>query len=104
VGNHFACELQIDKRSAAPFGGRLVMFPNKKAAKVNAAREAVEWLIANNYMGHDGPPAKKKRKNGSSVTAVIGSDATVEIKRDASFAQKVNGKPVFRTIGERSEL
>ncbi|KAH0543007.1 hypothetical protein FGG08_002615 [Glutinoglossum americanum] len=90
MGTQFACELKIDQRPSAPFGGRHVTFLNKKAAKANAAHEALEWLIENGYMGREGPPSKRKRKGGSSGTAAIGPGATVEIKRDARFAQKVN--------------
>ncbi|KAI9777543.1 MAG: hypothetical protein M1839_008837 [Geoglossum umbratile] len=89
VGNLFACELVIDKRVSAPFGGRYTKFPSKRAAKTNAAREAVEWLTANNFMGPQGPPTKKKRKGGSISQVAPESGMIVEIKRTANFAQKV---------------
>ncbi|KAH0563074.1 hypothetical protein GP486_002355 [Trichoglossum hirsutum] len=99
VGNQFACELVIDKHYA-PFGGCLVKFPSKKAAKANAARKAVEWLIANNYMGPEGPPTRKRRKGSggggtAAVTTTMGpTGVVVEIKRNTSYLQKVNGKPI----------
>jgi hypothetical protein len=94
VGNLFACEVVIDKHAPALFGSRYSTFPTKKAAKANAAREAVQWLMANNFMGPQGPLAKKKRKSGSSGLGAVmpESGTTVEIKRVASFTQKVTGK------------
>ncbi|KAI9771174.1 MAG: hypothetical protein M1840_002525 [Geoglossum simile] len=86
VGNLFACEVVIDQCSSSPFGGRYSTFSNKKAAKTNAAREAVQWLTENNSMGPQGP-ARKKRKSGAVMPE---SGTTVEINRVTNFTQKVN--------------
>ncbi|KAH7065521.1 hypothetical protein B0J12DRAFT_734830 [Macrophomina phaseolina] len=55
------CILPAD-RPGEPFGGRDLLFNSKKAAKANAAREAVRWLRAQDRMPKKGHPTKKKIK------------------------------------------
>lgn len=51
------------------FGGRNVLFNSKKAAKTNAAREAVRWLRAAGCMPKKGHPTKKKMKAAQMMAA-----------------------------------
>ncbi|KAK7720661.1 hypothetical protein SLS57_005440 [Botryosphaeria dothidea] len=55
------CIMQGD-RPDEPFGGRNVLFNSKKAAKTNAARDAVRWLREQDRMPKKGHPTKKKMK------------------------------------------
>ncbi|KAI9882824.1 MAG: hypothetical protein M1823_005422 [Watsoniomyces obsoletus] len=50
-GTTHACECIIDQRRDQPFGGRDRKFGNKKAAKMNAAKEAWGWLEENGWLG-----------------------------------------------------
>ncbi|KAF2139992.1 uncharacterized protein K452DRAFT_289380 [Aplosporella prunicola CBS 121167] len=60
IGSRFACECAFAPRASQPFGTREELFPNKKSAKTNAAREAVEWLRSQGMMPERGHPSKKK--------------------------------------------
>ncbi|KAF4545638.1 putative double-stranded rna-binding protein [Lasiodiplodia theobromae] len=51
------------------FGGRNILFNSKKAAKTNAAREAVRWLRAAGCMPKKGHPTKKKMKAAQMMAA-----------------------------------
>lgn len=46
VDSSFACTCTIPARPSSPFGSLLTPFPNKKAARTNAAREAMQFLIS----------------------------------------------------------
>ncbi|OJD35485.1 double-stranded rna-binding protein [Diplodia corticola] len=59
-----------------PFGGRNVLFNSKKAAKTNAAREAVHWLRQTGRMPKTGHPTKKKMKAAAMATAGAGMPAS----------------------------
>ncbi len=65
-------------------------FPSKKGAQANAAREAVEYLIANGDLNPDG--STKSRKKVKLGTAVRIQGKGLEVKKESSYAQKVNGK------------
>ncbi|MCJ1374063.1 hypothetical protein MMC20_005293, partial [Loxospora ochrophaea] len=102
LGSSFACECSLPSyRPTAPFGNRSKPFPNKKAAKTNAAREAVSWLIQQGHLEPDGSIKRKKLKMGAGpVTAgPVGEGKKVESGRagggestgaEKSWAQKVN--------------
>ncbi|MCJ1225681.1 hypothetical protein MMC12_002330 [Toensbergia leucococca] len=87
VGTSYACECAIDARPTAPFGSKTQPFSTKKAARTHAAKEAMHWLIQNGHTNPDGSArARKKLKLGAAVR-VEGN--TLEVKRDATFTQKV---------------
>lgn len=68
-------------------------FPSKKAARTNAAKEAVQYLIEAGDLNPDGSTkARKKVKLG---TAVRIKGKGLEVKQDTTYAQKVNGIPPF---------
>lgn len=50
----FAFTVEIAE-SSLKFGGEVLSFSNKKDAKAYAAKKAIDWLIANNYMPSNGP-------------------------------------------------
>ncbi len=121
VGINYACECLIPKRPDAPFGSRTAVFPNKKAARANAAREALLWLGENGYAGlttgADGTlvvvnlGGGKRKKGKGGVTGVVatemegtdkGASANASASADAagsivgggkekSFTARVNG-------------
>ncbi|KAI9719285.1 MAG: hypothetical protein M1812_003615 [Candelaria pacifica] len=98
VGLQFACETTIDKRPDEPFGGRDNAFPSKKAAKANAAREAVLWLQGNGHMSEAGPMKKKQKIGGAILADGPGAISRITKKETMSNAQKVNGlnSPEYR--------
>lgn len=57
---------------------------------MNAAREAVEHLIANGDLNPDG--STRSRKKVKLGTAVRIQGKGLEVKKESSYAQKVNGK------------
>lgn len=70
LGSSYSMEVTISDRPNEPFGSRNSLFNSKKAAKVNAAREAVRWLRENEHM-----PEKDHRSNdGPWVAATISSN------------------------------
>ena len=73
-----------------PFGSKTLAFSNKKAARNNAAKEAMQYLIAAGLTNPDG--TVKARKKGKAGTSVKIEGKGLEVKRDATYAQKVNGK------------
>ncbi|OCK84527.1 hypothetical protein K432DRAFT_288747 [Lepidopterella palustris CBS 459.81] len=87
IGNSFSCETEIPERPGHVFGGKSQIFANKKGARFNAAREAVEWLRAEGFFPESGP-VRKKKANGNNP----GSSTSGEGKIDTtggSYAQKV---------------
>ena len=66
------------------------MFSTKKAARVNAAKQAVEYLISEGELNSDG--STKARKKIAAGTAVRMEGKGLKVSRDLSYAQKVNGK------------
>lgn len=53
VDLNWTCELSIPWCPVA-FGGRNATFQKKQAAKADAAKKAVEWLLENGIMGKNG--------------------------------------------------
>ncbi|KAI9754774.1 MAG: hypothetical protein M4579_004559 [Chaenotheca gracillima] len=98
VGSQFACEVRIPERPEPEpsFGGRNVVFPNKKAAKLNAAREACEWLRREGHLrrpsaavgsGQSGTALKMPAAGLANCAKVDGK--VITLARGATFAQKV---------------
>ena len=82
------------------------MFSSKKAARVNAAKQAVEHLISEGELNPDGSTkARKKTMVGAPVGAAVGAAVRMEgkglklkVSRNSSYAQKVNGKLEVTTV------
>ena len=82
------------------------MFSSKKAARVNAAKQAVEHLISEGELNPDGSTkGRKKTTVGAPVGAAVGAAARMEgkglklkVSRSSSYAQKVNGKLEVTTV------
>lgn len=106
LGLNYACECLVSKRPDAPFGSRSTPFPNKKAARANAAREALLWLQENGYaklttgpdgtmvVSNNGNGKKRKGKSGGmGIVAEIESvdDEGKDVGKERSFAARVNG-------------
>lgn len=89
VGSAYASECTIPSRPEQPFGSKENLFPSKKGARANAAKEAVEYLIAAGELNPDG--STKGRKKVKIGTAVRIQGKGLEVKKESSFAQKVNG-------------
>ena len=88
IGLLFACECIIPGRDQ-PFGGKENGFSTKKAARTNAAREAVEFLISAGLLNEDGSiKSRKKAKPGSTVK--FESNA-LRVEKSATYSQRVSG-------------
>ncbi|KAI9682178.1 MAG: hypothetical protein M1817_000232 [Caeruleum heppii] len=74
------------------FGGRSVPFPNKKAAKRNAAKEAYTWLVEQGVVDGDGEGLTKKEKG--KAKGPLSDEAKLAELMDtssgATYAQRVN--------------
>ncbi|MCJ1266273.1 hypothetical protein MMC22_006156 [Lobaria immixta] len=87
VGGGFGCTCTIPL-SPDPFGSASEFFSSKKAARNNAAKEAMKYLIDQGHVNPDGSvKAKKKAKLG---TAVKVEGKKLEVNRDTTYAQRVN--------------
>ncbi|KAL8939565.1 MAG: hypothetical protein Q9216_003296, partial [Gyalolechia sp. 2 TL-2023] len=88
---NFACTCTIPSSPSQPFGSSTAPFPNKKAARANAAKEAVQHLISTGELNSDGSAkARKKVKVGSGGPTVKVEASGVEVKKNASYAARVN--------------
>lgn len=90
AGNSFACICQIPSHPTH-FGDREIAFPSKKAARVNAAREAMQHIIAQGLTEPDGSLKSKKKVKLGTAVKVEGNGSGA--KKSTSYSQKVNGKP-----------
>ena len=90
-GPTFACICEIPGTPTI-FGSKDNGFTNKKAARTNAAREAMQHIIAQGLTNSDGSlkSNKKKAKFGTAIK-VQGTDSVA--KKSTTYAQKVNGRP-----------
>lgn len=108
VGTLFACTCLISLHPT-PFGSESVVFTSKKAARMNAAREAMEFLISFGYATSDGklgpnlkpeksstPAVSKRSKTGTKSGVSVDAIALVLNNIDAPFTQKVNGELSYR--------
>ena len=90
IGMSFGCTCQIPGYPT-PFGSASTPFSSKKAARTNAAKEAMKFLITAGLTEPDGSPKpKKKLKLGTAVRIEKGGG--LGVKKNATFCQKVNGK------------
>ena len=87
LGLSFACTVQIPSHSTT-FGSVSDPFPTKKAARSNAAREAVHFLISQDLTNSDGTP-KARNKKIKLGTAVRIDQRGMEVMRGTSWAQRV---------------
>jgi hypothetical protein len=72
------------------FGSANPNFTGKKSARANAAKEAVEHLIATGEINPDGSTkARKKVKVGAAVRI---EGRGLEVKKGSSYAQRVQGR------------
>lgn len=95
VGIQFACELEISQGPDEPFGSKRKAFGSKKAARSNAAKEAIEWLRANNYMDDNGPPKRKKAKNPTMILNSDEASSSGKAEGEMSYAQQVTGTSTY---------
>ncbi|KAL9041972.1 MAG: hypothetical protein Q9180_000920 [Flavoplaca navasiana] len=94
LGLSFACTCSIPSTdgSSMPLvlGSPTTPFSNKKAARNNAAKAAVQHLISIGELNADGScKAKKKVKLGAGPTVKVEAKG-IEVKKDASYANRVN--------------
>ena len=90
-GTLFACTCQIPSHPT-PFGSSHTAFPNKKAARANAAQEAMQHIISQGLTHSDGSlKTKKKAKVGTAIAINVEDNASVGLKIMTS-SQKVNGR------------
>ncbi|KAL9604260.1 MAG: hypothetical protein Q9219_000658 [cf. Caloplaca sp. 3 TL-2023] len=91
LGLQFACTCTIPSCPSDTFGSSTVAFPNKKAARTNAAKEAIKHLVSIGEVNPDGSPkVRKKVKVGAGGPTVRVEANGVEVKRDATYAARVN--------------
>lgn len=91
LGLHFAATC-LTPSSSSPFGLTTLPFTSKKAARVNAAKEAVHHLISIGELNPDGSlKVRRKIKAGNGAPTVRVEAKGVEVKRDATYAARVNG-------------
>lgn len=89
VGSFFACTCVIPGYPT-PFGGDTVTFPNKKSARRNAAREAMQFLITAGLTEPDGSLKAKKKKAKLSSAVKIEKDVFA-VQKATTYSQRVNG-------------
>ena len=94
-GTSFACTVHIPSHTT-PFGGSHIAFPNKKAARSNAAQEAMQYIIGQGLTDSYGNvKTKKKTKSGTAVT--VDDNGSGGLK-SATTAQKVNGRSYYSNM------
>lgn len=111
MGSSFACTCTIPGHDGVEFGSKTTGFASKKAARTEAAKEAVQFLIAQGLTNPDGTVkkkvttpskvgnaegAKKKVATPGKVVSVVGN--ALEVNMDATYTQKVLGKSSRRKI------
>lgn len=104
LGSAFACTCTIPGHNGVEFGSKTTGYTSKKAARNEAAKQAVQFLIAKGLTNPDGTVKKKVTTPGKAVNvegtkqkvttpgqvvSVVGN--ALEVKMDASYAQKVLG-------------
>ena len=76
-------------------GSPTTPFSNKKAARNNAAKAAVQHLISIGELNADGNcKAKKKVKLGAGPTVKVEAKG-IEVKKDASYANRVSSSGTY---------
>ncbi|KAL9641276.1 MAG: hypothetical protein Q9204_000125 [Flavoplaca sp. TL-2023a] len=99
LGLSFACTCSIPSTdgSSMPLvlGSPTTPFSNKKAARNNAAKAAVQHLISIGELNADGScKAKKKFKLGAGPTVKVEAKG-IEVKKDASYANRVSSSDTY---------
>lgn len=89
IGLLFACTCTIPSHDIE-FGSSTTPFSTKKAARNNAAKEAVQFLISQDLTNPDGT-VKARKKASTPGQNVKMKGKSLAVKMDASFAQKVSG-------------
>ena len=72
------------------------MFPSKKAARINGAKGAVEHLISIGELNEDGSTKARKKVKVGAAACIEGKG--LEVKKGATYAQKVQGMMIDRRI------
>lgn len=88
LGFSYSATCAIPSRPDQPFGSADIPFPSKKAARANAVRLAVKYLIAEGQLNSD-DSIKAREKIKLDATVRIQEEG-LEVKRDSTYAQKVN--------------
>ena len=93
----FSCEVELTQCPGQPFGGRSQPYSNKKAARNNAARKAVEWLRAEGLLSEDRSVRKKKAKANSLSGDTNGSPKGATDKGEDPAETETYGHKVLGT-------
>lgn len=92
LGLQFAATCTIPSSPGTTFGSDAVPFPSKKAARANAAKEAVQHLISIGELNPDGSVKARRKIGGGGKGPTVTVEAKgVEVKKDATYAARVNG-------------
>ena len=86
----FSSTCTIPSRPNEPFGSPSVPFSSKKAARANAARLAIEYLIETGELNPDGSPTKGRKKTKLGAAVSMQGKGSLEVKRGSTYTQKVN--------------
>ncbi|KAL8662262.1 MAG: hypothetical protein Q9202_004867 [Teloschistes flavicans] len=102
LGLHFACTCTLHATdptdaqipSPASFGSPTIPFTTKKAARNNAAKEAVRHLISTGGLNDDGSVKTRKKgakvANGGPTVRIEPQHGAVEVQKASSFAARVH--------------
>ncbi|KAI4144177.1 MAG: hypothetical protein L6R39_004293, partial [Caloplaca ligustica] len=91
LGLQFAATCTIPSSPGTTFGSDAVPFPSKKAARANAAKEAVQHLISIGELNPDGSVKARRKIGGGGKGPTVTVEAKgVEVKKDATYAARVN--------------
>ena len=89
MGLSFSATCTIPSCPDQPFGSSTEPFPSKKAARTNAARLAIEYLIDKDELNADGSAKAPKKDVKLSMTVRI-KGRGLEVKRESTYTQRVN--------------
>ena len=92
----FACTVQVAQAHLHVFGSEEKLFATKTEAKRHAAKDAVTWLRANEFMPATPPPPKRRKSIANSSPDEPGhtglTPAFAESNIKETFAEKVHRK------------
>lgn len=97
VDSSFACTCTIPARPSSPFGSLLTTFPNKKAARTNAAREAMQFLISQDLAALLN---NNNNNNGSSSSSSSSSSPSFSPTSDVAQIKKTETGGGGSGVGE----
>lgn len=89
-GSAFACICKIPGHPNQFGSDSSPLFPNKKAARSNAAKEVMQFLFTHGLASPDGNCKKLKSKKAKLDAAAAMAEDT-----EATFTKKVNGTLIF---------